>query len=573
VNWVRIRFGPPAIAIRGVAANRSLRRVEVAFTLFNAAEAAIWVAILVYAFDRGGTRATGLVGLLLLVPAGLIAPVTAALGDRYRRERVLAIGHLVQMVTVAATGVAMLTGLASEVVYGFAIVSAAAMTTSRPAHHSVLPSLARTPDEVTAANSASSLSEGLGGTFGTLAAAGLLVVGTPGTVYAVMAACLGLAALSLVGLRAEHSWRAVGSLRPWTLAADAASGMATIARSRDPRLLVALAAVMTVAYGAFDVLLVSIALETLDIGDAGVGLLQTAIGVGALVGAAGSVALVGRRALGPALLFATAMMAAGIAGSAVASTMAVAVVAAVVAGGALTLLDVAGRTLLQRVSDEDVLTRVFGVVEALWMAGVGIGSAIGAILVSRVGLQAALVSVAVAVVVLTLPVIGGLRRLDRDSIVPARQLQLLRDLAMFAPLPGPELERVARQMDLQATRAGADVVRQGESGDRFYVIDAGEFQVSVDEQLIRSLHEGDHFGEIALLHDVPRTATVTAVGDGAVWTLDQEEFLATVTDMPQASRAAHAISAERLRSLPSACEDSMQIRSPTRETTCPSPLG
>jgi CRP-like cAMP-binding protein len=131
-----------------------------------------------------------------------------------------------------------------------------------------------------------------------------------------------------------------------------------------------------------------------------------------------------------------------------------------------------------------------------------------------------------------------------------RQLQLLRGLAMFAPLPGPELERVARQMDLVMITAGTDVIRQGESGDRFYVIDSGEFRVIADGRPVRILHEGDHFGEIALLQDVPRTATVAAMDDGAVWTLDQEEFLATVTGMPQASSAAHAISAERLRGLP-----------------------
>ncbi len=547
MSWVRIRFGPPLAALRGVASNGALRRVEVAFLLFNAAEAGAWVAILVYAFDRGGAAATGVVGLLLLVPAGVVALFTGALGDRFRRERVLAIGHLVQMLAVSATGVAMLTNRAAGVVYGFAIVSAAAMTTSRPAHHSILPGLARTPDELTAANSVSSLSEGLGGTFGTLAAAGLLAVGTSGTVYAVMAACLGLAALTLAGLHAEDPWQPDRSFRVWTLAADAAHGIASIARSRDPRLIIALAALMTVGYGAFDVLLVSVAIETLGIGESGVGLLQTAIGVGALVGAAGSVALVGRRALGPALLFASGLMAAGVAGSAIASTVSFAFISVLVAGGALTLLDVAARTLLQRVADEDLLTRVFGMVEALWMAGVGVGSAIAAIVVRGVGLRAAMLAVAAAIVVLTLPAIGGLRRLDRASTVPARQLELLRDLAMFAPLPGPELERVARQMDLQAAPSGTEVVRQGEVGDRFYVIDAGEFEVSIDGHPVRALRAGDHFGEIALLHDVPRTATVTAVGDGAVWTLDQEEFLATVTGMPQTSSAAHAISAERLR--------------------------
>ncbi|HEX6130329.1 MAG TPA: hypothetical protein VF044_01275, partial [Actinomycetota bacterium] len=87
MNWLTGRFGPPIAALRGVVGSRPLRRAQLAFLLFNAAEAATWVAILVYAYDRGGTSTTGVIGLLLLVPATVVAPLAAALGDRYRRER------------------------------------------------------------------------------------------------------------------------------------------------------------------------------------------------------------------------------------------------------------------------------------------------------------------------------------------------------------------------------------------------------------------------------------------------------------------------------------------------------
>jgi CRP-like cAMP-binding protein len=103
-------------------------------------------------------------------------------------------------------------------------------------------------------------------------------------------------------------------------------------------------------------------------------------------------------------------------------------------------------------------------------------------------------------------------------------------------------------MDLIAVPAGTDVIRQGDVGDRFYVVDQGSFAVLVDGEQVNTLDEGAFFGEIALLYDVPRTATVRAIGDGAVWTLDQEEFLTTVTGLPQSESAAHAVSEERLRS-------------------------
>jgi len=131
--------------------------------------------------------------------------------------------------------------------------------------------------------------------------------------------------------------------------------------------------------------------------------------------------------------------------------------------------------------------------------------------------------------------------------LPERQLSLLARIPMFAPLARVDLERLARQLDRIETPVGTEVIRQGDIGDRFYVVDAGEFEIVIDGERIRTQGEGDFFGEIALLQDMPRTATVRALTDGAVWALDQEEFLATLTDLPQAAGAAHRISAERMR--------------------------
>jgi len=152
------------------------------------------------------------------------------------------------------------------------------------------------------------------------------------------------------------------------------------------------------------------------------------------------------------------------------------------------------------------------------------------------------------VLVAGLASIGGLRGIDASAVLPERELALLRGIPMFAPLLIVDLERLARQMDRIEIAAGADVIRQGDVGDRFYVVDEGSFAVLVDGQQVNRLEEGAFFGEIALLYDVPRTATVRALVDGAVWALDQEEFLTTVTGLPQSESAAHAVSTERLRS-------------------------
>ena len=539
MNAILARVGPPIRALRGVVGNRELRRAELAFALFNLAEASTWIAILVFAHQRGGTAATGLVGMVLLIPAGIVAPLAATLGDRFRRETLVRVGYAVQAAAIGVTGVAMALDAPDLLVYGLAAIGMASLTTGRPGHHSLLPDLARTPAELTAGNSVSSLAEGVGGSVGTVVVAVLLASAGAGSVYLVAAASLGVAAALAFRVHTTTPSPAPrGGVRPLAVVAEAAEGLRAIVHAPSPRLLVGLAAVMTVTWGLFDVLLVTLAIEALDIGESGVGVLHTAMGIGALIGEAGSVALVGRRSLLPALLLGTAMYGASIAAAGTADAAAAAVIAVFVSGGAVTLLDVTGRVLLQRIVDDAVLTRVFGVIESLWMAGVGLGSALSAVLVGTVGLEASFVIAGATLPALTLAAIAGLRRVDREAVVPERQLALLRAIAMFEPLPRSDMDRVATQLRRFVIPRANDVVVQGDVGDTFYVIDAGTFEVRVDGEPVRTLGEGDHFGEIALLRDVPRTATVSAVTDGAVWTLDREPFLATITGMPHAAGTA-----------------------------------
>ena len=548
MNWLFVRLGPPLRAVRGVVGNRAIRRAELAFLCFNVAEAATWVAILVYAFDRGGTSATGVVGLVLLVPAAVAAPVAAALGDRYRRERVVAFGYSAQSISTGLTAIAMLVELEPVVVYAFATAAMMTYTTGRPGHHSLLPRLARSPDELTAGNAVSSLAEGVGGTLGTVAVTVLLAISSVGILYATMGLVLAIGAALAFRIRpSARREEPVSEARPWTLVTEALQALVAIARSRDTRLLVGLAAALTLVWGVFDILLITYAIDVLDIGDAGVGALHTAIGVGVLLGAAGSVALVGRSRLAPALLIGAVALGVAVGVMGLVDALIVAVLASGLVGAATTLLDVTGRTLLQRVVDDALLTRVFGAVETLWMLGVGFGSLVAAGLVATIGLDGAFLATAAVMPLLTIVSVRGLRRLDRAAVVPARQLELLSAIGMFAPLARTDLERVAGQLGRIQVSGGDEVLRQGDVGDCFYVIDSGTFEVSVDGRVITSLGEGDHFGEIALLHDVPRTASVRATSDGAMWALNQEEFLASLTGMPQAERAAHAVSEERLR--------------------------
>jgi MFS family permease len=546
MNRLLSHVGPPLRALQAVLRNGRITRMQLAFLLFNVAEPAMWVAIFVYAFDQGGTQEVGVVSIVVLVPAGVLAPVAAALGDRFRRERVVRFGYLAQSVTTGVTATALIAGAPPVVVYILAAIAAVTYTTGRPNHHALMPLLSESPEQVAAANSVSSLSEGIGYTVGGILAASLAGAGA-GAVLSAAAVALLVGTLLTVGVRTPAPERRADAFRPWTLAADAARGMAILVRAPGARLLVVLAGVVALSSGALGVLMVPLAIDTLGLGDAGVGFLTTMISVGLLLGAAASVVFAGRRRLTLSIVLAAGLFAVSGALFGWAAATLVAVLASIVYGAALTLLDVLGRTMLQRGTTDDVLTRVFGAVEALWLLGYAGGAASAPLLESWLGLTWAFVVSGLAVIGTALIITVGLRAIDAVSVLPERQLSLLARIAMFAPLPRVDLERLARQLDRIATPAGAEVIRQGDVGDRFYVIDDGRFEIVIDGKRIALQGEGQYFGEIALLKDVPRTATVRAVEDGAVWALDQEEFLATLTDLPQAASAAHAISAERIR--------------------------
>jgi hypothetical protein len=541
--------GPPLRALRAVLGNRRIARMQLAFLLFNVAEPAMWIGVLLFAFNVGGTAAVAFVTLLCCVPSGILAPVAAALGDRFRRDRVVRAGYLVQALGTAVLAAAIVGGAPTWAAYALALLASIPFTTGRPNHHAIVPSLATTPEEVAASNSVSALVEGMGYILGGIGAAVLATIG-PGAIVAEASAACFLAAALTFGVRAPTTELHDEAFHPWTLATDAIEGLGTLIRSRGPRVLVSIAAASAIGTGAAGVLMVPLAIDRLGLGDPGVGLLGTLQSVGLFVGAGVSVGFATRRKLAIGIVVAAATFWVGASGLGAARTAAVAMVAAVAYGAGITLLDVVGRTMLQRSTSDSVLTRVFGAVEGLWLLGYAGGATLAPIAQHVFGLGWAFAVAGALVFLAVLVSIPALRALDAAAVVPERQLSLVTHVPFFAPLPPFDLERISRQLDLLSVRVGAEVIRQGDIGDRFYIVDAGTFAIEIDGRRVDTVEEGGFFGEIALLHDVPRTATVRALTDGAVWALDQEEFVATVTGLPQAHTAAHEVSAERLRSQP-----------------------
>ena len=312
------------------------------------------------------------------------------------------------------------------------------------------------------------------------------------------------------------------------------AGFEAIALAPRPRLLVGLGVAQCFVRGCLNVLIVVAVFDVLHGSAAEVGYLTAAIGVGGLVGALGAMTLGGRRL---AVSFGLALVFWGLPITLIAPRpyFAAAVFLLAVLGAANSVEDVALFTLLQRSVPDDILTRVLGVFWGLAMGAVAIGSIAAPVVVRAVGPRPAFVVVGSILPLLTLATYRRLVEID-GTVAPTPELELIDRVPMFAPLSLAMKERVAATLVPVAVSAGELVIRAGDAGDRFYIVSAGELEIDAGG-VHTAAHDGDYFGEIALLRDVPRTATVKATVDSQLYALQREAFLAAVTG----HSAAHAV--------------------------------
>jgi MFS family permease len=527
--------------------NPDIRKIELAWAGSVLGHWAYGIALAVYAYEQGGAAAVGLVGLIRFLPPAIVGPFTAMLADRFRRERVMVTADVTRALLLGTAAVVIAADGPPALVYTLAGLVAVAYSAIRPAQAALLPSLARSPSELTAANVASSTIESIG-VFGGPALGGILLAATSASVV-FAAAAIGFVYSALLVSRVERQPRPEERREGRNILREFSAGYVTVVREPNLRVLVILLVAQTLVAGALNVLIVVSALQLLDLGEDGVGWLTSALGVGGVLGAVVSIALVGRGRLTSDFTLGIVLWGFPIAIIGLWPEPIPAFLLLTIVGMGNTLVDVSAFTLLQRAVPDEVLGRVFGAVQSLWVGAIGLGSILAPLAIELIGIEGALIVTGSILPLLAALLWRRLSALDRAAPAPERELELLRGIELFRPLPPPVLEGLAGAMAPMRVEAGREIVREGEAGDRFYVIADGRVEVVKDGEVINEEGPGEFFGEIALLRDVPRTATVRAKTDVELRALEREDFIGAVTGHAASAEAADSVVATRLSSL------------------------
>jgi MFS family permease len=529
-------------------ANPNLRRLQLAWAGSILGSCTLVVALAVAAFNSGGSAAVGILMLARMVAAAAASPVLSALADRHRRRLVMASSDLLRSVLTLGLGIVAEVHSSTWAIYGLAVLIAMVGTAFRPAQAALVPSLATAPEEVNAANALAGTIEAVGLFVGPAIGGALLAVSGTAAVFAL---CAGAFLWS-----ATLTWRIDERSRNADLAGQAGysrtgmtAGLRAIAFTPTLLAVTFTYAAQCMVAGALGVFAVVLAIDVLDLGNAGVGYLDAAFGGGALLGGAVAIGLTGSRRLAAFFACGVLCWGAGVAALGATNVIWIVLLLMAVVGASNTVVDVTAVTVIQRSAPDAVLARVFGALQSLLMVSVGIGSVLAPVAIHVVGLRAALVVTGLLLPAAVAVVARTLLRLDRLDPTAANRVELLRAQRIFAPLPEGTLEQLARNLDSAAVAAGTEVVAQGDPSDRVYLVVTGELTVDVDGRAAPLLRSGDIFGEIGLLRDVPRSASVRAQTACELLTLERGLFLAAVTGHPRSAAEAEVVISTRLSAL------------------------
>ncbi|HYN70616.1 MAG TPA: cyclic nucleotide-binding domain-containing protein [Candidatus Eisenbacteria bacterium] len=537
-------------ASRDALANPAIRRVQIAWLAGIAADTAITVTITVLVFQASGPVGVAVLGAARTLPATVSAFFAALPLSHWRPDRLLVGLSIIRGLSAVAMSVVIWTGADQAWLFGIVGVLGVCMTMVRPAHNTILPALARTPAELIAANVSTSTGEAIGTFLGPAAAAVLIATGMPLTVGPVAVLFLLIGVLALAGVRFESvedqrgPRRGVAGDRPGSRLGRRVLAGFRAAWGRPTTGLVLLGfGLQTGVRGLLATLIVVASVDLLAMGQPGVGVLNSAIGVGGFFGL--FAALVLGRSSPRGFSIALAAWGLPIALIGLVPVPAVAVVALGAVGLSNAVLDIVGFTLLQRGCRNEERGPIFAVLEVAAGIGMTIGSLAAPVLIFALGTRGALIATGAILPLAAVVLAWLLDRVGHAEIVPASAIESLKRVPAFRPLPLTSLERLAEGLTPFRFAAQAVLMRKGDYGDRFLLIESGSVEVSDEGRRLQVLGPGSGIGEIALLHGGLRTATVTALTDVEGFAVDALTFQTAVAG-PAASAAAAEMAEARL---------------------------
>lgn len=534
-------------SIGTVFSNPGLRRLQLAFLGSGLGDWAYATAVTVWAYQQGGATAVGAFQAARFVVSAMAGPLGAAIADRVPRRTFMMVLDGTRAVLVAAAALCVSADVTPVVVYALALVAVVVGAPFRAAQAGLVPSLARTPVELTASNAVSSNIENLVLFAGP--ALGALLVGTLDVSAAFwlnavsyvwsLALVAGVHVPSSVAERDDDSDDEAGLVR------EATAGFALIIRDADLRTTSVLAATQGFLYGALTVCNVLISVQMLHAGASGVGYLLAISGIGMVVGGVAILARLGRERV-------ASDMAIGVLGwglpfllLAAWPSVPSAVVALLIVGFMDPWVNLGLDTMPQRLSPARMVSRVFAAVDASLIGAMSVGSLLAPLMLHMLGLRTTLLVLGLGGCGCALLALPRMRRLDARLGAPP-EVALLAAIPIFAPLGPSALEAVAGALTRRTYGPGAVVVAVGERSEEFFMIASGEVEVTLDGRVLRRETVGDVFGEIGLLHDVARSATVIAVSETDLLVLQRKDFLDTVSGAADSRRAAEEIATRRL---------------------------
>ena len=561
VTGRRIGDATPRVGYRSLFANRDYRLLFSGLTISMSGSWAYNVALVVFVFNATHSPAwVAAASMTRFLTALVTSPIGGLIADRVERVRLMV--TLDSLALTFQTALAIVAWLNGPVALAIALAALTSVSTSSydPAARATTPAVVG-EEHLAAANSAQSAVENLSIIVGPAIAGALLLFSPPAVVFAINAATFGFSALvvSRMRMRSRPSditeGGASGPLK------QMAAGMRAFVSSPNVTLLAGFSILASFVYGTDTVLFVVVSKNQLGTGSTGYGYLLAALGVGGIVMAGFMNRIAAARRLGAIIVIGMAVYCLPTALLTIVHSPWIAFLLEVIRGGGTIVVDVLAITALQRLVSPDVVARVFGVFFALVLAAISLGALLMPILLGSVGLNTTLLIMGFAIPALSAAAYPWIRVLDiraereLSSIEP--RIAALQALDIFAGATRAALERLARSAVEETAEPGAVLIREGAEADDFFVLTAGEVEVTAAgeagaEHTLGVLGPPNYFGEIGLLGHRPRTATVKAIAQCTLYRINGSDFVDAMTVATLSPTALGRAQARLARTHPSA---------------------